>query len=155
MDTTNTIKVVIENFFMNNTDCLQYSTFDIEGITATSVINYFITLNAGKFQDTAALFAENGVMYPPFESGIIGPEAISNYLYKEAQDLKAEPHQGITEDLPNQQIHIQITGKAHTSWCSVNVLWLFILNQQQQIIEAKIKLLASPQELLALRPPNQ
>ncbi|WP_341525809.1 ketosteroid isomerase family protein [Nostoc sp. UHCC 0302] len=123
----------------------------IEGISDSSVVSYFETLNAGEFEGTAALFAEDGVMHPPFESSIIGPEAIAAYLNKEAKNLKAFPTQGIADTLENGQIQVQVTGKVQTSWCGVNVLWLFILNQQQQIIYTKIKLLASPQELLALK----
>lgn len=125
--------------------------FSIEGITETTILRYFQTLNTGEFTATAALFAEDGIMYPPFESGFVGPDAIATYLQQEAQGIKAEPHQGITEILPNAQIQVQVAGKALTSWCGVNVSWLFILNQQKQIVETKIKLLASPQELLAMR----
>ncbi len=129
----------------------QIEEFSIEGITEPTILNYFQALNAGDFAATAALFAEDGIMYPPFESGFVGPDAIATYLQQEAQGIKAEPRQGIIEILPNEQIQVQVAGKAFTSWCGVNVTWLFILNQQRQIIEAKIKLLASPQELLAMR----
>ncbi|MBD2168221.1 nuclear transport factor 2 family protein [Calothrix membranacea FACHB-236] len=129
----------------------QIEEFSIEGITEPSILNYFQALNAGDFAATAALFAEDGIMYPPFESGFVGPDAIATYLKQEAQGIKAEPQQGIIEILPNEQIQVQVAGKAFTSWCGVNVTWLFILNQQRQIVEAKIKLLASPQELLAMR----
>lgn len=127
----------------------------ISGVTETTIFNYFTTLNAGEFTQTAALFAEDGLMYPPFESTIIGQDAIATYLDKEAQDIKAYPQQGISENLPDHHTQIQVTGKAETSWCGVNVLWLFILNRNKQIIEAKIKLLASPQDLLCLRPPDK
>jgi Nuclear transport factor 2 (NTF2) domain len=127
----------------------------ITEITELTILNYFTTLNAGDFTTTAALFAQDGVMYPPLESAVVGSDAIATYLYQEAQDIKAEPHQEVKENLDHNHIQIQVTGKAHTSWCSVNVLWLFILNPQREIIEAKIKLLASPQDLLALRPPNK
>ncbi|MFN9558048.1 MAG: ketosteroid isomerase family protein, partial [Dolichospermum sp.] len=121
---------------------------EISGVTEPTILNYFTTLNAGEFTQTAALFAEDGLMYPPFESAIIGQDAIATYLDKEAQDIKAYPQQGISENLPDDHTQIQVTGKAETSWCGVNVLWLFILNRNKQIIEAKIKLLASPQDLL-------
>ncbi|MBC5797156.1 nuclear transport factor 2 family protein [Sphaerospermopsis sp. LEGE 00249] len=127
----------------------------IEGITEPAILRYFTTLNAGDFTNTAALFTEDGLMYPPLESAVMGRNAIASYLHQEAQDIKAEPHQGIIENSADQKIQIQVTGKAHTSWCSVNVLWLFILNPQQEILEAKIKLLASPQDLISLRPPNK
>ena len=52
----------------------------IEGITEPTVLRYFETLNAGDFENTAALFAADGAIHPPFESGIVGPEAIAAYL---------------------------------------------------------------------------
>ncbi|MEH1783956.1 nuclear transport factor 2 family protein [Nostoc sp.] len=125
--------------------------FEIEGITESSVLRYFETLNAGEFKATAALFAVDGVMRPPFESDIVGADAIAAYLKQEGQGIKAYPNSGIAETLENATIQIQIRGKAQTSWCSVNVLWLFILNQQHQISYTRIKLLASPKELLSLR----
>ncbi|MDB9373969.1 YybH family protein [Nodularia sphaerocarpa] len=128
--------------------------FQIEGIIEPMILRYFETLNAGEFSATAALFADDGVMYPPFESGIVGPEAIALYLKQEAENIQACPRQGIVETLENEQIQFQVTGKAQTSWCGVNVTWFFILNRQRQIISAKIKLLGSPQELLALRREN-
>lgn len=126
----------------------------IEGITEPSILDYFATLNAGEFTATAALFATEGVMHPPFESGIVGTKAIASYLQQEAQNIKADPRQGIIENLAHDHILVQVTGKVQTSWCSVNVLWLFNLNQTGKILYAKIKLLASPQELIALRQPE-
>jgi hypothetical protein len=123
----------------------------IEGITEPTILRYFQSLNAGEFDATASFFANDGVMHPPFESGIVGPEAIANYLKKEAVDIKVYPRQGISETLEEGVIQFQVTGKAQTSWCGVNVLWQFVLNQQQEILYTKIKLLASPQELLKMR----
>jgi len=125
--------------------------FQIEGITEPTLFDYFKTLNAGEFEETAALFAEDGVMHPPFESDIVGRDAIIRYLQQEAQDMKAYPREGIAETLEGEQIQFQVTGKAQTSWCGVNVTWTFILNQQKEILYTRIKLLASPQELLNLR----
>ncbi len=126
--------------------------FQIQEITETSVLRYFETLNAGEFDQTAALFAKDGVMRPPLESDIVGCDAIAAYLKQEAQNIKAYPNTGISDTLENGNIQVQVTGKAQTSWCGVNVLWIFILNQQRQILYTRIKLLASPQELLSLRP---
>ncbi len=126
-------------------------TLQIEGITEPTILRYFLTLNTGKFEETAGLFAEDGVMHPPFESGIVGRDAITRYLQQEAQDVKAYPREGVSETLDAEQIQFQVTGKAQTSWCGVNVLWTIILNQQREILYTRIKLLASPQELLNLR----
>jgi hypothetical protein len=125
--------------------------FTIEGITEPTILRYFQSLNVGEFDVTANLFANDGVMHPPFESGIVGPEAIANYLKKEAVDIKVYPREGISETLEEGVIQFQVTGKAQTSWCGVNVLWQFVLNQQREILYTKIKLLASPQELLRMR----
>jgi hypothetical protein len=130
---------------------LEFQSEFLDGITEPTILRYFATLNAGEFDTTADLFADDGVMYPPFESPIVGREAIAIYLQQEAENVKAFPVQGIVQTLPNDQVQFQVTGKAQTSWCSVNVTWVFILNLQQQIIATKIKLLASPQELLSLR----
>lgn len=123
----------------------------IKGITQPTILHYFESLNSGEFEKTAALFASDGVMCPPFESGIVGSDAIADYLQREAKDIKTCPRQGIIEALESEQIQIQVTGTVQTSWCGVNVNWLFILNQPRQILYAKIKLVASPQELLALK----
>jgi hypothetical protein len=123
----------------------------IEGISEPTLIRYFETLNAEEFEATAALFAPEGVMYPPFESGIVGSEAIATYLQKEAKGMRLEPRQGVTQSLEDDCFEVQVTGNVQTSWCGVNVSWFFILNQQREIVATKIKLLASPQELINLR----
>jgi hypothetical protein len=128
--------------------------FQIEGIREATVLSYFETLNSGEFELTAALFAQDGVMHPPLESGIVGTDAIAAYLKQEAQNIKAYPKTGIADTLEDGNIQVQVTGKVETSWCGVNVLWLFILNQQRQILYTKIKLLASPQDLLSLHRQN-
>ncbi|MEA5514000.1 nuclear transport factor 2 family protein [Nodularia sp. UHCC 0506] len=128
--------------------------FQIEGIVEPTILRYFETLNAGEFPTTAALFADDGVMHPPFESGIVGRDAIALYLQQEAENIQAYPRQGIVETLENDQIQFQVTGKAQTSWCGVNVTWFFVLNRKRQIVSTQIKLLGSPQELLALRREN-
>lgn len=123
----------------------------IEGVTEPTVLRYFETLNAGDFEATSGLFAAEGTLHAPFESPLVGQEAIAAYLKQEAQGMKLEPCQGITQTLDNDQIQVQVSGKVQTSWCGVNVSWLFVLSQDHSILAATIKLLASPQELLNLR----
>ena len=123
----------------------------IEGITEPTILRYFETLNAGDFEAGAALFAPDGVMYPPFESGITGSAAIANYLQQEAQGMNLEPREGIINPVENDCLEVQVAGKVQTSLFGVNVSWLFVLNQQREILTTKIKLLASPQELLNMR----
>lgn len=123
----------------------------IAGINNATISQYFESLNAGDFPSTVALFATDGVMYAPFESGIVGAGAIASYLQQEALGLKAEPHQGIIESQEDNLVQIRVNGKVQMPLFGVNVSWLFILNSQQEIVSVTVKLLASPQELLNLR----
>jgi hypothetical protein len=123
----------------------------IEGLDEPTVLSYFETLNAGNFEATADLFALDGIMHPPFESDISGRDAIISYLNQEAKGIIAYPRQGIVEALEDGQSQVQVSGKAETSWCGINVSWIFILNSDKQIVYTRVKLLASPQELLNLR----
>lgn len=123
----------------------------IEGITEPIVLRYFETMNAGDYQATAALFAENGALHPPFEEPIEGQEAIAIYLKAEATGMQLFARQGTIEPLEDEQIQLQVRGKVQTPLFGVNVAWIFILNAQREIFYARIKLLASPQELLNLR----
>ena len=127
------------------------SEFKIEGLNEPTILSYFETLNAGDFEATADLFAPSGVMRPPFESDISGHDAILNYLTQEALGIKVYPNQGIIEEDEDGQRVVKVSGKAETSWCGVNVSWTFIINEHKQILYTRVKLLASPQELLNLR----
>lgn len=113
--------------------------------------NYFATINQEDFEQTAALFAEDGKLLAPFEEPIIGRDAIALYLHKEANGMKLLPQKKMCELTANNVDQIKVTGKVKTSLFSVNVAWFLNFNSEQQITEAKIKLLASPQELLGLR----
>lgn len=123
----------------------------IEGITEPVVLRYFETMNAGDYEATAGLFGETGAMQPPFEKPIEGKEAIATYLEAEAKGMQLFPHKGVAEALEDEQTQIQVSGKVQTPWFGVNVSWIFVLSPQQQILYTRIKLLASPQELLNLR----
>ncbi len=123
----------------------------IEGINQSVVLRYFETINASDYEATAALFAEMGVMHPPFEEAIQGSDAIATYLNAEAKGMQLFPTKGIAETLEDQQTQIQVTGKVQTPWFGVNVSWTFVLSPEEEILNARIKLLASPQELLSMR----
>lgn len=127
------------------------SDLTIEGITEPVVLRYFETMNAGDYKATAALFADTGAMHPPFEQPIQGREAIATYLETEAKGMQLFPSKGIVETQKDDQTQLQVTGKVQTPWFGVNVAWIFVLSQEREILTTKIKLLASPQELLSLR----
>jgi|ERR687886_2136041 hypothetical protein len=127
------------------------SDLTIEGITEPVVLRYFETMNAGDYKATAALFADTGAMHPPFEQAIEGREAIATYLEAEAKGMQLFPTKGIVETQKEDQTQIQVTGKVQTPWFGVNVAWIFVLSPEREILTTRIKLLASPQELLSLR----
>ncbi|AFZ14196.1 nuclear transport factor 2 [Crinalium epipsammum PCC 9333] len=133
------------------TESASVTEIKIEGITEPVLVRYFETLNAGDFQATAALFAPQGTMYPPFEEPKVGKDAIAAYLEAEAQGMILSPNQGIAETLEDGLIDIKVSGKVQTRWFGVNVSWSFVINSEREILEATIKLLASPQELLSMK----
>lgn len=123
----------------------------IEGIDEFVVLQYFETLNAGNFRATANLFSAEGQLHPPFESALIGPNAIVAYLEAEAEGMELMPRHGAIETNAQGETFIKVVGKVTTAWFSVNVAWLFALDRSKKITSATVKLLASPQELLGLR----
>jgi len=127
------------------------SSIKIAGITKPTVLRYFETLNAGDFEATANLFAEDGVLHAPFEEPIIGSSSIATYLKTEARGMQLEPQQGVSEILEEGNVEVQVSGRVQTSAFGINVAWLFLLNSDQKILSVTVKLLASPQELLNLR----
>lgn len=131
--------------------CASTTDLVIEGITEPVVLRYFETMNAGDYEATAALFADTGAMHPPFEKAIEGRLAIAFYLKAEAKGMQLFPRQGIAETPLNEPTQIQVTGKVQTPVFGVNVSWVFVLSPEQEIFSTRIKLLASPQELLSLR----
>ena len=81
----------------------------------------------------------------------MGADAIAAYLQAEANGFKLQPRQGIVKLLDDGCTEVQVAGKVQTPLFSVNVSWLFVVNFEEKLLLAKIKLLASPQELLSLR----
>lgn len=119
-----------------------------------TLVRYFETLNAEAFEQTAALFTPDGEMRAPFEAPIPQPQ-IAAYLQKEARGMTlhprcAEPLEGYPQDNPLSKYDFKVTGHVQTPLFGVNVAWLFAL-QHDAIRAVRIKLLASPQELLKLR----
>ncbi|MEG4319958.1 MULTISPECIES: nuclear transport factor 2 family protein [unclassified Microcoleus] len=125
---------------------------NIAGITKPAILRYFETLNAGDFEETANLFADDGVLHAPFEEPIIGKSSIATYLITEARGMQLEPQQSVSKILEDGTVEIQVSGRVQTSAFGINVGWVFLLNSHEEILAVTVKLLASPQELLTLRP---
>lgn len=120
-------------------------------LTEPVITRYFETLNHQNFLETAQLFASDGTLTPPFEKAIIGQEAIANYLQQEAKEMTLCPLQEALEATETSNIKAEIKGKVTTPLFTVNVAWIFILNNQKEIISVEVKLLASLEELVKLR----
>ncbi len=126
-------------------------TITISGIEESIILNYFVTINQEQFAETAALFAVDGELLAPFTKPIVGRKAIAAYLAQEAKGMELLPTKGTIESVESDLQLFKITGKVKTPLFSVNVGWYFSLNKNREITTARIKLLASPQELLGLK----
>lgn len=125
------------------------------------VEEYFRSFNENQFQQTAALFAEEGKLVPPFDSPVVGKQSILAYLEKEAGDITALPKYWETEVLEDKSLEdnrtqINVTGKVNAIVFKVNVAWYFTIGANSKtdapkIERVRVKLLASPKELLGLR----
>ncbi|MFN4280233.1 nuclear transport factor 2 family protein [Thermosynechococcus sp.] len=127
----------------------------ILGIDEPTLTAYFAALNAERYEEVAALFAETGILYPPFEEPVIGRAAIARYLHLEAVGLQAEPLKGELLAPPDGERRYRIVGKAKLPLFSVNVAWQFGLNPEDQITFVKVDLLATLEELLSYQPLRQ
>lgn len=117
----------------------------------SAVQQYFDSFNRGCFQETAALFAEDGQLRPPFEEPIVGRSAIRDYLTREASSMKATP-QEISTELTADKRTVTVKGAVTAAVFQVNAAWIFVLDPQGTIASVRVKLLASLQDLVSLRP---
>ncbi len=124
---------------------------NIENIQSQVIHNYFLTLNENKFEEFAALFSPDGILFPPFESAIAGRDSICQYLQTTGIEVKAFPQSGTVQPENNGITVYQISGNVKTSYFTVNVVWIIELNAEQQIVSAKIKLLATLEDLLRFK----
>lgn len=138
------------------------------------VEQYFDYFNEQAFEQAAALFGQVGRLRPPFDPVLVGSEAIATYLSTKAQNMKAFPNQwqilspservsertfervseGASEAEeffdPTKSWQVEVKGQVQAAF-RVNIVWQFIVNAKGDIDYARIKLLASPNELLNLR----
>lgn len=132
-------------------ESVQTQTNEIDGVSHPTVLSYFETLNTGEFDATSELFAIDGVMQPPFEKPITGRDAIADYLHREAIGITAQPSQGTYQTIETGEVEFEIVGRVQTPVFSVNVTWRMILNADDEVSFIRIKLNASPKELMNLR----
>lgn len=126
-------------------------TLDSTIIEIETVRQYFETFNAGAFEATARLFAVDGVMHAPFRVDVAGRDAIATYLSTEAKGMQAVPQDMTTLTRADGSLESHVTGFAKFAGLKVKIAWIFHLNEAQAIVEVRIKLIASAQELLKMR----
>lgn len=118
----------------------------------TIVRQYFGLFNRGEFQEVADLFATSGTLHPPFESPVVGQEAIAAYLQEEADGMKAEPTAIAACPLEDGTWQVNAVGQVKALVFKVNVAWSFIVTAQCELASVRVDLKASLQELLKIRP---
>ena len=116
------------------------------------VRRYFELFNRGEFHQVAQLFAAEGKLYPPFESPVVGQEAIAAYLIEEADGMELEPFAIEAHPCEGESRTVDVRGKVTALVFTVNVAWSFVLTTQSQIESVRVDLLASLEELLKIRP---
>lgn len=116
-----------------------------------NVVRYFETLNAGAFEETAALFEADGALYPPLEEAIAGAEAIASYLAREAEGIACSPNLAEVEPRQDGARTVRVRGKVKMPYFGVHVAWTFEVGASGSLQSVAIRLLASPQELLNLQ----
>ena len=132
---------------------IQTKTNDLESYQSltSAVETYFRTLNQGQLDLAAALFSEKGQLIPPFDSPVVGRQAIADYLKQEATDMQFYPASETTQVLADGRLEVKVKGKVSTSAFSVKVVWNFII-ADAEIDLVMVNLLASLQELINIRP---
>jgi len=118
---------------------------------APAVADYIATFNRGEFEATAALFTPQGVLQPPFETSVVGRDAIATYLHREAQGMHIEPRQFTTATLADHEHQVTVKGRVTALVFRVNAAWIFHLTADDKIAQVEVRLLASLQELLSLQ----
>ena len=116
------------------------------------VERYFQTFNQGDFLETAHLFAATGQLLPPFEEPIVGQADIHAYLESEAAGMQISLKEFTLQQKNDGYVQVIVKGNVKALVFAVNAAWIFDLDAQGKIQQVEVKLLASLQDLLTLRP---
>lgn len=139
---------------MTTTQFVPQQSATISGLGAEGdvVLRYFQSFNLGEYSQVASLFTEQGMLYPPFEPPVVGPEKIADYLNKEADGMRVSLLSAKAEPLEQGRVQVDVTGKVTALVFKVNVAWRFELTSQHQIESVRVDLVATLEELLNIRP---
>ena len=125
------------------------TSIDIQGITESTIDEYFTRLNNGEFNRAAELFTAQGQLDPPVGNSIKGRDLIAQYLAEEAKGMRFCPEDGKLLMSINKYTKYEIQGKVEINWFTINVSWSIQLNAEKEIMAIEVKLLASPNDLLS------
>lgn len=137
------------------------STLDEEAVSSSverteavhTVSRYLTQFNQGDYGAVADLFAAGGTLLPPFETPVVGSEAIATYLRQEADGMVVNNPTVISLEADGVGGHwVRVRGRVTALVFEVSVAWQFSLNPQHEIEQVKIELLASLEELMGFHP---
>jgi hypothetical protein len=144
---------------MHTISSVDRTSIAISELQAPVIHQYFSSLNQLKFKAVANLFAEEGLLYPPFDRGICGRAEIYRYLEAEARDIQAFPESStvrfrksaLQPKTEASSTVYRILGKVKTNYFTVNVGWSIEVSPDDEICSVRVKLLAELQDLLTLK----
>ncbi|MEM9808559.1 MAG: nuclear transport factor 2 family protein [Cyanobacteria bacterium P01_D01_bin.56] len=115
-----------------------------------TIRRYFEAFNNNAFIAAAALFSPQGKLSPPFEKAIVGRAAIARYLEQKAEEMTAYPQEPYADSSEDGQLHV--VGQVDAIAFKVGVEWIFSLTASSEIQSLSVRLRASMEELLTIRP---
>ncbi|NEQ98620.1 MAG: nuclear transport factor 2 family protein [Cyanothece sp. SIO2G6] len=124
----------------------------VEQPEAVNTVNCYLTrFNQGDYGAVADLFAAEGALVPPFETPVVGRDAIASYLQQEADGMVVNSPTIIS--LKGDGVGgywVRVRGRVTALVFEVSLAWQFSLSPQYEIEQVKIELLASLEELIGL-----
>ena len=138
--------------FTTTSEGIDHPQIGIEGIDESVIITYFQRLNAGDYAATVALFAENGVLSPPFGDPIVGRSAIATYLATEAVGIQLFPQVGERLAQTDDRLRrYRIVGGVQVALFVVKTAWEITLNQTSEVTSVTVQVLESLEKLIEFK----
>ena len=116
------------------------------------ILRYFTLFNLGEYRQVAELFTVKGSLYPPLEPAVVGKDNIASYLLKEAEGMAVSLLSAKTHLREDGRLQVDVRGSVTALVFKVNVVWCFVLTQENEIESVRVDLVATLEELLRLRP---
>lgn len=121
-------------------------------LSTSAVERYFLTMNEGRFRQTAHLFALNGILAPPFLPQIKGQRAIADYMEKTAGGISMTVFSKTSQRFRRARLQVDVQGRVKTRCFETDAAWTFLLNPDSSIALLQIKLRVPLKKLNQLYP---